>query len=113
MLVLVGVGDLAKDGTLTAEQVRRAAGVAARNVGNAASVAIALPAADADQVRAVADGFLTRRLHASTAASRARGSKPVSEVAILSEAARQQASIEALATAQRSWPGTPTPPGTG
>ena len=59
-LVLVGLGDLGRGSEkLTAEQVRRAAGVAARNVGNAASVALALPAADAAQVRAVADGFLT------------------------------------------------------
>ena len=99
MLVLVGVGDRAKDGTLTAEQVRRAAGVAARSVGNAASVAVALPAADADQVRAVADGFLTGS-YTFTGSKTGAKKKRVAEVAILSEAARQQASIEALATAQ-------------
>ena len=44
---------------LTHEKVRRAAGVAARNTGNAASVALALPAHDAEHVRAVADGFVS------------------------------------------------------
>ena len=54
-LLVVGLG---KHEGLTVERVRRAAGVAARNVGNAASVALALPAHDAEHVRAVADGFL-------------------------------------------------------
>ena len=88
-LVLVGLGDLGRGSEkLTAEQVRRAAGVAARNVGNAASVALALPAADAAQVRAVADGFLTGSyvFHGSKAGVK---KKPVAEVAILSEAARR------------------------
>ena len=52
-LLVVGLGD--RD-SLTLERVRRAAGVAARNIGNAASVALALPAHDAEHVRAVADG---------------------------------------------------------
>ncbi len=58
-LLVVGLGD--RD-SLTLERVRRAAGVAARNVGNAASVALALPAHDAEHVRAVADGFLLGHL---------------------------------------------------
>ena len=45
VLVLVGLG---KRGAGLARAVRRAAGVAARNVGNAASVALALPAHDAE-----------------------------------------------------------------
>jgi len=115
-LVLVGLGDLGRGSEkLTAEQVRRAAGVAARNVGNAASVALALPAADAAQVRAVADGFLTGSyvFHGSKAGAK---KKPVAEVAILSEAARRKDCVEALATARvlagagdtaRDWVNTP------
>ena len=49
----------ASESSLTLERVRRAAGVAARNLGNAASVALALPAHDAEHVRAVAEGFLS------------------------------------------------------
>jgi leucyl aminopeptidase len=96
MLVLVGMGDRDK---LTTEKVRRAAGVAARNVGNAASVALALPAADAEHVRAVADGFLSGSYTFVGRRSGAR-KKPVSEVAILSEAARRKDCIDALAAAQ-------------
>ena len=115
-LVLVGLGDLARGShQLTAEQVRRAAGVAARNVGNAASVALALPAADAVQVRAVAEGFLagSYAFHGSKAGAK---KKPVSEVAILSEAARRKDCVDALGTAQvlagfadtaRDWVNTP------
>ena len=53
LLVLVGLG--AED-KLTPDAVRRAAGVAARTLSNAASVALALPAGDADHVRAVVEG---------------------------------------------------------
>jgi leucyl aminopeptidase len=106
---------------LTLEKVRRAAGTAARNVGNAASVALALPAGDADHVRAVAEGFLMGQ-YAYT--GRKGGGKKggekdqgkVAEVALLSDVARQQAAQDALAAAQvvagvvnraRDWVNTP------
>ena len=54
-VLVIGLG--ARD-AVTTEGVRRAAGVAARNIGNAASVALALPAGDAEHIRAVADGFI-------------------------------------------------------
>jgi len=111
-LLVVGLGPREQ---LTLEKVRRAAGVAARNAGNAASVALALPAEDADHVRAVADGFLS-----GTYTYRAYKSKgddsSVAEVAILSEAARRQDAIAALDTAKavgdlfaraRTWVNTP------
>lgn len=53
-LVVVGTGRRAE---LNLEAVRRAAGVAARSLANAASVALALPAADAEHLRAVLEGF--------------------------------------------------------
>ena len=96
MLVLVGMGPLA---SLTTEKVRRAAGVAARNVGNAASVALALPAADAEHVRAVADGFLTGSYSFTGGRSEVK-KQQVAEVAILSEAARRKDCAEALQGAQ-------------
>jgi leucyl aminopeptidase len=55
LLVLVGLGDEAK---ADANAVRRAAGVAARAVANAASVAVALPADTPELVRAVTEGLV-------------------------------------------------------
>ena len=52
LLVLVGLGK-----AVDATAVRRAAGVAARAVTNAATVAVALPADTAELVRAVAEGY--------------------------------------------------------
>ncbi|MGI9156200.1 MAG: leucyl aminopeptidase [Marmoricola sp.] len=96
VLLLVGMGDRA---ALTTEKVRRAAGVAARNIGNAASVALALPAGDAAHVRAVAEGFLTGSY--SFSGDRSEDTlKSVAEVAILSESARRKDCVEALASAQ-------------
>ncbi|MEP6816960.1 MAG: leucyl aminopeptidase [Marmoricola sp.] len=96
MLVIVGLGE--RD-ALSTEKVRRAAGVAARNVGNAASVALALPALDAGHVRAVADGFLAGSYSFVGGRSSAK-QKAVAEVAILSEAARRKDCSDALVTAQ-------------
>ena len=53
MMLLVGLG---ADADVHSD--RPAAGVAARNVGNAASVTLDLPATDAHHVRALAEGFL-------------------------------------------------------
>lgn len=111
-LLVVGLGD--RDG-LTLERVRRAAGVAARNVGNAASVTLALPAHDADHVRAVADGFLLGTYSFKQYKSRSDDSA-VADVAVLSDAARRQDVIAALESARtvadlvhhaRDWVNTP------
>jgi len=121
-LLLVGLGE--RD-ALTTEKVRRAAGVAARNVGNTASVALALPAVDAEHVRAVVDGF-TSGLYRFTAftskssTSKPRAAKPgtggVVDVVVLSDAARRADAIAALHTATvlaevtstaRDWVNTP------
>jgi leucyl aminopeptidase len=114
-LLAVGLGPRSE---LTTERVRRAAGVAARNLGNVASVALALPAADAEHVRAVAEGFRSGLYrfddYKSGTKKSARGS--VSEVVLLSDAARQREVIDALAAADvvggltdraRDWVNTP------
>ncbi|MDX6232458.1 MAG: leucyl aminopeptidase [Nocardioidaceae bacterium] len=111
-LLAVGLGD--RDG-LTLERVRRAAGVAARNIGNAASVALALPAHDAEHVRAVADGFLLGSYTFKQYKSHSDESS-VADVSVLSDAARRQDAITALETAEtvaslvkraRDWVNTP------
>jgi leucyl aminopeptidase len=111
-LLVIGLG---KRDDLTTERVRRAAGVAARNIGNAASVALALPAHDAEHVRAVAEGFLLGTYSFKQYKSRSDDSR-VADVSILSDAARRQDAIAALETAQaigtavnraRDWVNTP------
>ncbi|MGL5825808.1 MAG: leucyl aminopeptidase [Nocardioides sp.] len=54
LLLLIGLGP----GEPDCRALRRAAGVASRNVANAASVALALPAATGEQVSAVTEGWL-------------------------------------------------------
>ncbi|MCW2761656.1 MAG: leucyl aminopeptidase, partial [Marmoricola sp.] len=95
-VLVVGLG--ASD-SLTHERVRRAAGVAARNTGNAASVALALPAHDAEHVRAVADGFLSGSYSFKRYKSRT-DEAGLADVSILSDAARRQDAITALETAR-------------
>ncbi len=97
-LLVVGLG--ARD-SLTTEKVRRAAGVAARSLGNAASVAVALPAGDVAHVRAVADGFLSGLYGYTRYKSKSKGEgSAVAEVALLSDVARQADAVAALETAR-------------
>ena len=111
-LLVIGLG--ARDG-LTLEKVRRAAGVAARSTGNAASVTLALPAVDAEHVRAVADGFLSGGYHFHRYKSGAKDTA-ASDVVLLSDAARRQDAIAALDASRavaglvdraRDWVNTP------
>jgi leucyl aminopeptidase len=98
-LLAVGLG--AHD-ALTTEKVRRAAGIAARNLGNAASVALALPAVDAAHVRAVLDGFRSGlyRFDAYKSGSPKSGKRDsVADVVVLSDAARRTDVVAALETA--------------
>ncbi len=119
LLMLVGLGDRDK---LTTEAVRRGAGAAARSVSNAATVALALPAVDADHVRAVADGYLLGS-YTFTEFKSAEPEATANEVVILSDVARTKDASVALETAQvvaraiclaRDWVNTPagdlTPP---
>jgi leucyl aminopeptidase len=112
LLMLVGLGEREK---LTTEGVRRAAGVAARSISNAASVAVALPAVDADHVRAVADGFLLGS-YSFTEFKTSKASEGPGEVVILTDTARGKDANSALAAAQvvsaatglsRDWVNTP------
>jgi leucyl aminopeptidase len=112
LLILVGLGDAEK---LTTEGVRRAAGVAARAVSNAATVALALPAGDADHVRAVADGYQLGS-YSFTAFKTTPAQDVAGEVVILSDAARSKEAATALETSQvvaaatmlsRDWVNTP------
>ncbi|MGY2874503.1 leucyl aminopeptidase [Marmoricola sp. URHA0025 HA25] len=116
-LLVVGLGP--RD-DVTTEKVRRAAGVAARNLGNAASVALALPAIDAAHVRAAADGFRSGLYRFDTyksSAAKGRRSGTVADVIVLSETARQADVVAALATSgvvaaqtqeARDWVNTPS-----
>ena len=121
MLVLVGLGPDEADHVA----VRRAAGVAARSVPNAASVALALPAGTPELVAAVTEGHLlggytfTRYKSAPTPA---KDTGPA-DVVVLSPVARRREAVEAFESAQvvaaavrlcRDWVNTPpgdlTPP---
>ncbi len=119
MLVVVGLG---AEADLTPNAVRRAAGVAARSISNAASVALALPAEDPEYVRAVVEGFALGGYAFSEYKSSSPNDGP-GEVVVLSDAARNKAAAEAVETAQvvatavaraRDWVNTPpgdlTPP---
>ncbi|HEV6954036.1 MAG TPA: leucyl aminopeptidase [Promicromonospora sp.] len=58
VLVLTGLGERAQDGTFATETLRRAAGAATRELAGLTSAAIALPAADDDEITAVTEGAL-------------------------------------------------------
>jgi leucyl aminopeptidase len=112
LLVLVGLGPA--EGVDTAA-VRRAAGLAIRAVSNTATLAVALPAADAEQVRAVAEGCLLGG-YTFTTYKTAPGSTRPGQVVILSDAARSKAAQAALEVAEvvaeatalaRDWVNTP------
>jgi len=119
LLVLVGLGDQA-DPTA----VRRAAGVAARSVPNAASVALELGVDSVDGVRAATEGWLLGG-YAFTAYKKdtATESTAPSEFVLLTPVARRAEAVTAFQTAQvvaaavlgtREWvnmpPGDFTPP---
>ena len=117
LLVLVGLGK-----KVDPVAVRRAAGVAARAVGNAASVAIALPAGSPELVRAVTEGHLLGGYTFTAYKADSKSSAP-GEVVVLSEGARRKDFTTAFEEAQlvagavaltRDWVNTPpgdlTPP---
>ncbi|NUR07330.1 MAG: leucyl aminopeptidase [Nocardioidaceae bacterium] len=112
MLVLVGLG--AED-DVDAAGLRRAAGIAIRTVSNAATLALALPARDAAEVRAVAEGAMLGAYAFTTYKTSSR-STPPGDVVVLTGTARSKAAKTALETAQavasatalaRDWVNTP------
>ena len=112
LLILVGMGE-GRD--LDAPGVRRAAGSAIRSVANAASVALALPALDEDQVRAVIEGSMLGGYAFSAYKSAPERPSP-GDVVVLTDAARSKGAQRAVVTARvvseattlaRDWVNTP------
>lgn len=119
LLVLVGLGDDPADQVA----VRRAAGVAARSVPNAASVALALPADTPELVGAVVEGHRLGGYGFTRYKSSTPDSTDPVDVVVLTPAARRAEVVEAArvaevladaVTACRDWVNTPpmdlTPP---
>lgn len=119
LLVLVGLGS-----SVDETSVRRAAGVAARSVPNAASVALALPASSPALVGAATQGHLLGGYTYTTHKSGAAKNSKAGEVVVLSPVARKSEAIAAFEEAQvladavrltRDWvnepPNTLTPEG--
>ena len=94
LVVLVGLGPEA-----TPDAVRRAAGVAARAVPNATSVALALPADSPELVRAVTEGVILGG-YTFTAYRSGAETKSPADVIVLSPIARQGAAVTAFEQAQ-------------
>ncbi|GAA4698825.1 leucyl aminopeptidase [Nocardioides nanhaiensis] len=121
VLVLVGLGEVA-EGQAQVDAVRRAAGVAARAVPNAASVALALPAGSAELVAAATEGFLLGAYRFTTYQSKP-DTTGIAELVVCSTLARRKEVVTAFEEAQvltaavattRDWVNTPpgdlTPP---
>lgn len=117
LLVLVGMGK-----QIDAVAVRRAAGVAARAVTNAASVALALPAGSPELVRAVTEGY-ELGAYTFTKYKKESPQDAPGEVVVLSPVARKKDAVAAFEEARivsravavtRDWVNTPpgdlTPP---
>jgi leucyl aminopeptidase len=112
LLVLVGLGK-----TVTPVAVRRASGVAARTITNAASVALALPADSPTLVRAATEGWLLGGYTFTTfKRDTAKESSAPGSVSVLSPLSRQAEVVQAFEDAQvvaaavagtRDWVNTP------
>ncbi len=115
LLILVGMGERQGPDASSTAACRRAAGVAIRSVANAASVALALPAVDEDQVRAVVEGAVLGG-YGFTAYRSAPSSPGPGEVVVLTDTARTNGAQRALEVGQvvgratalaRDWVNTP------
>jgi leucyl aminopeptidase len=100
VLVLTGLG--AQSGTYPAETLRRAAGAATRELAGASTVAVALPAADVEELAAVAEGALLGaysflRYRQGPAAARATA---VTTVEVVTPLAKDGAAKAAVARAE-------------
>lgn len=120
LLVLVGLGAASEVDQIV---VRRAAGVAARAVPNAASLALALPADEPALVRAALEGFVLGGYRFTAYKSARSTDKAPTEVVVLAAGARRREFVDAFNQAQvvtdairvtRDWVNTPpadlTPP---
>ena len=115
LLILVGMGELRTGQDVHPDACRRAAGVAVRNVSNAASVAFALPAVDPQQARSVVEGSLLGGYTFSRYRTKTANQGP-GEVVVLTDTARTKDAQQALQVAQvvsratalaRDWVNTP------
>lgn len=111
-LLVVGLGP---QEAVTAEKIRRAAGIAARSIGNVASVALALPTEDTAQVRAAVEGFGAGLYRFDDFKSQPRRGE-LADVVVLSDGARRTEFVDALGSAVtlveacdqvRDWVNTP------
>jgi leucyl aminopeptidase len=93
LLVVVGLGD-APEGDYDAEVLRRAAGTAIRALAGTGRVALALPAADAEQAGAVAIGGLLGAYSFVKYRTTGELSAPVTELTVLSDAEDAGPAIE-------------------
>lgn len=98
-VVLTGVGPL-DEVVPDAETLRRAAGAALRELTGAASVAVALPAEDAEQVAAVAEGALLGAYAYTRYRSGEDAPAPAAEITVLTPRARDKSATKALARAE-------------
>jgi leucyl aminopeptidase len=113
-LIAVGLGE-APDGELKTEDLRAAAGNGVRATKTSQSVAFALPAPDADCVRAIAEGALLGR-YSFTAYKSSDSSDAPGNLTVLTDLARNKEAKAALERAQvtadavaqvRDWVNTP------
>ncbi|GIH94584.1 leucyl aminopeptidase [Planobispora siamensis] len=101
LLVVVGLGD-APEGGYDAEALRRAAGVATRALAGTARVALALPAASAEQAGALALGGLLGAYSFTKYRTGEQQVTPVSELTVLSGADGAEAAVERASTVAAS-----------
>ena len=87
LIVVVGLGDAPQEGAYDLEVLRRAAGAATRALAGSGRVAIALPAAGAEQTEAIALGGLLGAYSFTRYRTRDEGKPPVRELTVLSGAA--------------------------
>ncbi|GAA2912894.1 leucyl aminopeptidase [Streptosporangium fragile] len=101
LLVVVGLGD-APEGDYDAEVLRRAAGAAVRALAGTARVALALPAAGAEQAGAVALGGLLGAYSFTKYRTTGDTTAPVDELTVLSGAEGAEAAVERARTLAES-----------
>ena len=94
VVALTGVGTLGDDDAVELETLRRAAGAAVRSLAGSADVVLALPAQDAAQVGAVAEGALLGAYR--YARYRSGGTAPVARLELVSPVARAKDAKAAL-----------------
>ncbi|SEE01705.1 leucyl aminopeptidase [Ruania alba] len=96
LLVLTGTGAPAEDAATARERLRRAAGAALAALAGTARAAVALPIADLDDLRAVAEGALLGNYRFSEGPA---GKVPVETIELIAPSVRAREGKEAIAWA--------------